>query len=281
MINLKLKKMKKISFIYILFCASLMMNAQLQEENFNAASLPDGWSATQAASGHSWEFGYTGNLKGSGLQNPTSFQSGGVVFNDYKSGDFNHNVVTLTSPSIDLIKESIAEASIEIIYNLRTFSTDGEFTVNVWDGADWKNVLTVSKDTNEKNSGESTTTTIDVSQYINNEFKVKFIYDDEDSLTWGLGIDNYKLTGVKSSKVDGLESTGFVYYPNPVNDQLTMLSSKEISNVNIYNTLGQLIVSKKPSMLESKIDLQHLAVGTYMVQVTIGEKKGIFKVIKQ
>jgi len=34
-------------------------------------------------------------------------------------------------------------------------------------------------------------------------------------------------------------------------------------------------------MLESKIDLQHLAVGTYMVQVTIGEKKGIFKVIKQ
>ncbi len=274
--------MKKLNYIYIVFCMSFMANAQLQEENFNASSLPDGWSMTQAESGHSWEFGYVGNLKGSGFQNPTSFQSGGVVFNDYKSGDFNHNVVSLTSPSIDLIKESVAEASIEVVYNLRTFSKDGEFTVNVWDGADWKNVLTVSKDTNEKNSGESTTTTIDVSQYINNEFKVKFIYDDEKSLTWGLGIDNYKLTGVKSSKVDGLESIGFVYYPNPVNnDELTLISSKDISVVNVFNTIGQLVLSKKPVALESKLNMQNLAIGAYVVQVTIDDKKGIFKVIKQ
>ncbi len=274
--------MKKLNYIYIVFFMSIMANAQLQEENFNASSLPDGWSTTEAESGHSWEFGYTGNLKGSGIQNPTSFQSGGVVFNDYKSGDFNHNVVSLTSPSIDLIKESVAEASLEIIYNLRTFSNDGKFTVNVWDGTDWRNVLTVSNDTNEENSGESTTSTIDVSQYINNEFKVKFIYDDEDSLTWGLGIDNYKLTGVKSSNVDGLESIGFIYYPNPVNnDELTLVSSKDISIVNVYNTLGQRVISKKPSTLESKLDMYNLASGTYLVQVTINEKVGNFKVIKQ
>ncbi len=273
--------MKKLSYIYILVCVGFMANAQLQQEDFNGSSMPDGWSATQTEGGHNWEFGYTGNLKGSGIQNPASFESGGIVFNDYASGDFNHNVITLSSPAIDLKAKNIADASIELTYNLRTFANDGSFKVNVWDGDVWQNVLTVSEDTNAKNSGENKTSIIDVTDYINSEFKVQFIYDDENSLTWGLGIDNYKLTGVVSSGVDGLESIGFSYYPNPVNNQLTLLSSKEISNVNIYNILGQLIVTNKPAVLESKLDLQHLAVGTYMVQVTVGGKKGIFKIIKQ
>jgi len=274
--------MKKLNYLYILFCVSFMANAQLQYEDFNAATKPDGWSVTQSESGHSWEFGYTGNLKGSGMQNPASFQSGGVVFNDYQSGDFNNNVIELIGPSIDLTKKRIIEANIELTYNLRTFSNDGKFMVNVWDGSVWQNVLTASEDTNIKNSGENMTSIIDVTPYINSNFKVKFTYDDENALTWGVGIDDYKLQGEVSSGVEGLESIGFVYYPNPVNnDELTLVSSKDISIVNVYNTLGQRVISKKPSTLESKLDMYNLASGTYLVQVTINEKIGNFKVIKQ
>ena len=273
--------MKKLSFIYILFCASIIANAQLQHENFNASSMPDGWSATQTDGGHSWEFGYSGNLKGSGIQNPASFQSGGVVFKDYASGDFNHNIVTLSSPAIDLKTKYIVEASIELTYNLRTFANDGNFKVNVWDGDIWQNVLTVSEDTNSKNSGESTTSTIDVTDYINSEFKVQFIYDDENSLTWGVGIDDYKLTGVVGSGVDSFESIGFQYYPNPVVDgELTLVSSQEISNITVYNTLGQKIMSNRPTILETKLNMQNFASGTYIVQVTIGDKIGNIKIIK-
>lgn len=273
--------MKKINLLYILVCVGFMANAQLQHEDFNAPSIPEGWSATKADNGQSWMFGYKNDLKGSGIQNPASFQSGGVVFNDYNAGDFNHNVVGLTSPSINLVEKDIIEASIEITYNLRAFAGDGNFKVNVWDGVVWQNVLTESENTNAKNSGENKTNVLDVTEYINSDFKVQFIYDDENSRTWGVGIDDYKLTGIEASKVEGLESIGFKYYPNPVTEgELTMLSSEEISSINVYNSIGQRIMYKESLNLESKLNMQHLASGAYIVKVNIGDNTGIFKVIK-
>ena len=273
--------MKKLSFIYVLVCVGFIANAQLQHEDFNSTSMPDGWSATNSASGHSWTFGDTNALKGSGMENPASFQSGGVVFNDYNAGSFNHNVVGLTSPSINLVEKGVVEASIEITYNLRSFASDGTFKVNVWDGEVWQNVLNTAADSGEKNSGEHTISVLDVSQYINSDFKVEFVFDDENSLTWGVGIDDYKLMGVQGSSIKGLESIGFRYYPNPVVEgELTLESSEEISSINVYNSIGQVIMTKEAVNLESKLDMQHLASGAYVVKVNIGENTGVFKVIK-
>lgn len=272
--------MKKLSFILI--CVGFISNAQIQHEDFNAKNIPNGWSVTQSDSGCNWEFGNTDAIIGSGFQNPASFESGGVIFSDTKCGGFKNNYLELISPSIDLAKKSYVTANIELIYNLQTFSGDGVFEVNVWDGSAWQNVLSVSEDTNENNSGKNQTSIINVSDYINSNFKVKFSYDDENSLTWGVGIDDYKLTGEVSSGVAGLESLAFSYYPNPIiNDELTLNSSKNISVVNIYNALGQRIVSKKPATLYYKLDLSHLVTGTYIVQVEISDKKGSFKIIKK
>ena len=272
--------MKNLSFILI--CAGFFANAQIQHENFNAKSIPDGWSSTHLESGCTWEFGYTGAIKGSGFQNPASFQSGGVIFSDTKCGDNKNNYLELISPSVDLIKKRFVTANIEIIYNLQTFSGDGIFKVHVWDGTIWQSVLTVSEDTNENNSGENQASVIDVSQFINSSFKVKFSYDDENSLTWGVGIDDYKLIGEKASGIVGLENIAFSYYPNPIiNDELTLHSNKNISVVNIYNAIGQLVISKKPVSFDSKLNLHHLTSGTYIVQVQIGDQKGSFKILKQ
>ncbi len=277
-----MKQMKKINFIYILVFVGFIANAQIQQEDFNATGLPEGWSVKQPNNGCSWEFGYKGKILGSGFQNPASFQTGGVVFNDYDCGDFKNNVIELISPTVDLVKQKIVESTIEITYNLQTFSNDGNFKINVWDGNSWQNVWNDSEDTNDINSGKNQTISIDVTDYINSTFKVKFIYDDENSLTWGMGIDDYKLTGIVSSDVEGLESIGFIYYPNPViNDQLTLVSSKNISVVNVYNSIGQRVISKKPISLESKLDMQNLSTGAYIVTVLIGETEASFKVIKK
>jgi len=259
-----------------------MANAQIQKEDFNSTDLPKGWSITQAKSGCTWKFGYKGKIIGSGFQNPASFPSGGVIFNDYICGDFKNNIIELISPVVNLTENKVIASTIELTYNLQTFSSDGNFKINIWDGDAWQNVWLDSEDTKANDNGKNKTISIDVSQYINSAFRVKFIYDDEGSLTWGLGIDDYKLTGIEASKVEGLESIGFNYYPNPVvNDELTLVSSENITIVNVFNSLGQRVISKKPLALQSKLQMQNLNSGAYFVTVLIGETEGSFKIIKK
>ena len=274
--------MKKLNLLYILFCASFMLNAQIQKENFNANTIPTGWTATTPASGCTWQYGYTGILRGSGLDAPASFPSGGVIFDDDACGSGMNNHIELISPEVDLTARGVTSIAIEIVYNHQTFANDGDFMIDVWDGSTWQNVLTVTGDTPAANTGANKTSTIDVSPYINNAFKVKFTYDDENSLTWGVGIDNYKLIDTATAGIEDIESLGFNYFPNPiVNDALTLRAKENISTINIYNTIGQKVMGKKPRTLESNINMQNLPEGVYIVHVTIGQKEGSFKIIKQ
>jgi len=275
--------MKKLNLLYIIFCFGITtISAQIQQENFNGNSLPSGWSVTPPASGCNWQFGYTGDLKGSGFTNPASFTSGGIIFDDDACGpDFN-NHIELEGPTVDLVASNVTSAAIEIVFNHQTFANVGKFFVEVWNGSTWQNVLTVAGDTPPSNTGTNETINIDVTTHINSAFKVKFIYDDENDLTWGIGIDDYKLLNTATASIDDLIDLGFNYYPNPiVNDVLTLHANENISIINVYNVIGQKVVATKPVALESKINMQNLPVGVYIVHVAIGRKEGSFKIIKQ
>ena len=274
--------MKKLNLLYILiFGACLITSAQIQEENFNGTSLPAGWSVTSSPSGCNYQFGYTGGMLGSGFTNPASFQSGAAYYIDDGCPD-NGYIVELEGPSVDLLTAGVTSIAIEIVYNHQTFSNDGDFLVDVWDGESWQNVFLVDGDTPKQNTGINQTSTIDVTSYINANFKVKFVYDDENSLTYGIGIDDYKLIDTATAGIEELVNVGFNYYPNPtVNDVLTLHANEDISMVNIFNIIGQKVIAKKPIALESKIQMENLPSGVYIVQVTVGAREGSFKVIKQ
>jgi len=279
--------MKKLHIIYILFFgACFITSAQIQEENFNATSMPMGWIATSGPTGCTWESGYTGPIEGSGYNNPSSFASGGVIFNDFACGGSIANYVELEGPAIDLVAAGVSSVAIEITYNHQTFGNNGDFLVDVWDGSTWQNVLLVDGDSPFVDSGNNETTVIDVTAYINSSFKVKFIYDDQqdelNQFTFGVGIDDYKLLDTATAGIEDLESSGFGYYPNPVvSDELTLHSNENITTVNIFNVIGQKVIARKPVALESKIQMQYLPEGVYIIQVAIGAKEGSFKVIKQ
>ena len=274
--------MKKLNLLYIVFCISFITNAQIQQEDFNAPTLPVGWSITAPVSGCTWEFGYTGSLKGSGFSNPASFQSGGVIFDDDACGGGNNNHIELEGPPVDLVAANVTSAAVEIVFNHQTFANDGDFMVDVWDGNTWQNILTVPGDTPAANTGLNETRNIDVTAHINNAFKVKFIYDDENALTWGIGIDDYKLMNTATAGIEDLIDLGFSYYPNPVvSDILTLNANEDITIVNVYNAIGQKVIAIKPNVLKSDIKMEYLPSGVYIVHVAIGRKEGSFKIVKQ
>jgi len=65
--------------------------------------------------------------------------------------------------------------------------------------------------------------------------------------------------------------TYFTYYPNPVTDKLSISSSLEpITNVAIYNMLGQLVVQQDSDAAVQQINIAYLKTGSYIVKVTAG-----------
>ena len=73
----------------------------------------------------------------------------------------------------------------------------------------------------------------------------------------------------------------FKAYPNPVKDFLSLSYKQEISEVSIFNLLGQKVFSKSLNATESKIDMSNLSQGTYLVKAVVDGQVKSFKVIKQ
>ena len=273
--------MKKLNLLYIFCCFSFIMQAQIQEENFNAATLPSGWSVNNNTA-CSWKFGHTDDLPFINPAAPVKLTSGSVIFNDNKCGAFINNVLELQGPEVDLSAAGVIKAAIEIVYNHQAFIYSGNFMVDVWDGEEWQNVLTVTDDSPAKGSSNiATTSTIDITDYINSAFKVRFVYDDENTRTYGVAIDNYKLVNTAKTATDLLAANGFIYYPNPVNDRLNLHATEDISSIIVYNAIGQRVLSEQPSTLATKLEMGNLASGVYIVQVKAGELFENIKVFKK
>jgi hypothetical protein len=91
--------------------------------------------------------------------------------------------------------------------------------------------------------------------------------------------EDYTLNITPALGVNQFEASDISYYPNPVVDVLNIKSDSKISNIEVYNLLGQKVDSK---ILDSnRIDLSNLASGTYLVKFTSDTLQQSIKVIKQ
>jgi hypothetical protein len=73
----------------------------------------------------------------------------------------------------------------------------------------------------------------------------------------------------------------FEYFPNPVNDKLSLRAQSNIQGVSIYNILGQEVIREIPNAVSSDIDMSELNNGAYFVKVTINDKTETIKIIKK
>lgn len=116
---------------------------------------------------------------------------------------------------------------------------------------------------------------------------VRFSPDGNTGFSGGFNVDAteggmFKYIGpnIGTASVEASEIAGFEAYPNPVNNVLNMSAQEEISNVQIFNMLGQRVRSQEVNALTAQINTSDLASGTYIVQITIGDAVGSMKIIK-
>lgn len=90
----------------------------------------------------------------------------------------------------------------------------------------------------------------------------------------------FEYTGDTMSATNA-QLTSLTYYPNPVKDILTVQTEKKIESISIYNLTGQKVIADV-NIINSKINLSSLTVGSYVVQVTLENGQiETFKILKK
>ena len=84
-----------------------------------------------------------------------------------------------------------------------------------------------------------------------------------------------------SLATNSFDSANFSYYPNPVKNILNLSYTQNISGVQIFNLLGQQVMTKAINANQSQIDMSSLATGAYLVKVTADNQVKTIKVFKE
>ncbi|MCC5654802.1 T9SS type A sorting domain-containing protein [Nostoc sp. XA013] len=103
------------------------------------------------------------------------------------------------------------------------------------------------------------------------------VYEYSNDSTGSFGISAYD----SSLKTTSFDNMSFKVYPNPVKDRLHLSYTENMSDVAIFNLLGQQVLSKKINATESQIDMSTLAGGTYLVKVNVGNQVKTLKIVKE
>lgn len=102
-------------------------------------------------------------------------------------------------------------------------------------------------------------------------------YEYGNNATGNFGISAYDA----SLSTGSFDSASFKAYPNPVKDVLNLSYATDITSVEVYNMLGQNVMTKTLNVSQGQIDMSNLNAGNYIVKVTADGLTKTIKVIKQ
>lgn len=155
-------------------------------EDFEGCQLPSGWNSYAIGSNNAalWQVGSTIDAQ--------SLDGTCMLFFDDDNFDGDGGEITVVeSPSLNL--GNLYEASLSFDYNFNTIA--GSFAVEVWDGTTWQTIFNRTWGFCGFWGCDYPTATIDISSYLNPNFKFRFVYDDGNNWDWYVGIDNIDICG--------------------------------------------------------------------------------------
>ena len=77
------------------------------------------------------------------------------------------------------------------------------------------------------------------------------------------------------------KASKIAYYPNPVKDELNIVSKEKVTSVSIYNVAGQKVLNNAP-LRNGTVNMSTYAPGVYIVTTILENgKTEVFKVVKK
>ncbi len=73
---------------------------------------------------------------------------------------------------------------------------------------------------------------------------------------------------------------GFSYYPNPVQNTITLKAEKTIKSISLYTVLGQEVYRSSFNNLYAEINMSNLDTGTYFAQIEFNDTTETFQILK-
>ena len=91
------------------------------------------------------------------------------------------------------------------------------------------------------------------------------------------------MTVHETLNVGGQELENLVYYPNPVKHFVNISNGNQIiEQVEIFNLLGQKVMSEKIQNTDIRLELTSLESASYIMKVTTEDGKvGLYKLLKE
>lgn len=84
-----------------------------------------------------------------------------------------------------------------------------------------------------------------------------------------------------TAAVDDVKTSNFMYYPNPTTGILNIKASGKIELVEVYNVVGQKVMTFTPNAERSELNFSSLKAGVYLVKSTVNGTVNTTKVIKK
>ncbi len=81
--------------------------------------------------------------------------------------------------------------------------------------------------------------------------------------------------------LDGFDKDALQFYPNPIENSLTIRYSEILTGIEIYDMSGRRVGKELTSSTEITTDMSHLSAGVYMIKLTADSKEQLIKVIKK
>ncbi|NGZ90231.1 fibronectin type III domain-containing protein, partial [Psychroflexus maritimus] len=90
-------------------------------------------------------------------------------------------------------------------------------------------------------------------------------------------VDNIYFSQEPVSTID-FDSSNFSYYPVPVKANLNIQSTSTVEQVEVFNTLGQRVISVQPKTEMPVVNMQSLQTGVYLMKVQINGNQETFQI---